>query len=1849
MSTFSSKVACDFICRDSFDACASRYYPIPVSMDGRIVEAIDGHDLYRARYIDGRSDAVLYFKNKPISRTVFLADMGVQPYDQITTTHHSLKGGSRRSVAVCSLQLLLSVTTLWFTMIIRILSSPQSEVGDYGRIVRTHSRLARKLEKWVWKFNTNQSIQKQLRKQKVTRTKFCPQNVAISLLEAEVCGDQRYTQLSDAEWDRAYHLALDKLSLAQLEAQSFSLSSVEGLLENSLAFCERSTVDDYVKLAEDVLVMLVLLSKAKDRADMVGAIAVFAKLRMKTSLTLGLFRSALLAALDWFFAPDHTQALALDDVRAVMENYKDMKHSALAEKLHCFMLFAMGYSLFDSIGMKVDVTKLKTMAEGARDKASWKSADFAYLCIETILFICERGAQCYKLGSLQPMFHSSKSHDKWITEAEKIKVWATCLGNPTPHGFTVFQYQNELDTLVEQGESIVKLLATESPREKIFSQRLLGELKMLKASFITLNDASLDRTEPFGTLIAGGSSVMKSAFSKLIFYHYAKVMGLPGGSEYRYVRNFLDEYWSGFKTSKWCIHLDDVAPFKPTCMNGPDPSVSEALQIINKVAYVTNQAELCDKGKIPVRARLVTASTNVIDMNAFAYYENDLAPRRRFPVVIKLELKPEFLTDGMCDSAKIPVVETGYPNVWLISMYKVTEAGQAANEGEVVQKQRAQLELIRQFDDIDDFLEVYSKLAKRQFEIQKKADADDSIVANLEICNECCRRRCNCFGAFQPQAGLMEYEAVLQEDVSDCRDEYSAWSESSYEPSVDLQDFDAVDDSRTIFHVCPHDKPIELHEKLSDGRWRVGVLKTPEGELIPSEETFIVEQQDIYRGPHYTTMFCGARLQRIREREAFNPDVVEVNTRAVHDIAGDYFDVIRKEHSMIQTSWWLSFVTEWTLYFFMDYKCGRWLASHIFVWKWSREMLFAAFARWCPKKFVQIARLSARRVDQICKRHPYLVKVATLCSVSLITYLALQKVRPKKKREMLFTTEELEACKDAHGNMHFTPSMMERARNELDRGIKLQPQLKVRAPVPHMEEYENVWSDHDSKQVRFSVSDMSASWAGMSWENVHAKVKWNTAYATLRVKGILSTRAIHTRMLCISSRVYLINKHAWLEDSDIEMCFESNSFNVTANITFPARSVRKYVVPNTDIMAVEIVHAPVRKNLIPLIPLEVFKGRAEGMYLIRHPDGVERLPVANVRYGGHVDIGSAFNEEIYLSKPQRNTEAGECGSPLFARVNGAVMLMGMHVAGSGEYAASCVFTQTMMRQVMAQFEFSRISTGAPQLKVGKIEQFIGPVHHKSHTHFEEGNAVVVGADPTFRPKGNSKVGPTFIAEAMAELGVTTDKKAPNLKSWKPFSLALKDVLKTNKTVDIDLLGQCAKDYVAEVLPHLPENWEQDVHFYPLDTAINGADGVAYVDALNKNTSAGAPANCSKRRFLEMSSETGRYSLTPDMAVAVEEINKAYARKEKANPVFMAHLKDQAIPEAKVIAEKVRVFVGGPMAWTICVRQRLLWFIRLAQCNRLLFELGAGTVAQSTEWGHLYSYLTSFGKDRIVGGDFAKFDKKMGAVFILYAYWIIVQVAAAGGMPQEELDEIWCVAEDTAFAFTNFNGDLLMFLGSNPSGHPLTVIVNSLVNSLYMRYVFRQVAPPSERSFFKRWVRLYTYGDDNIMGVRRGGDWFNHTVIAAKLAEIGVTYTMADKESVSVPYISIDDASFLKRKWRYDEDVKAMLAPLEEESIQSSLMIGLMNKDTVPQAHAIALMQGALNEYFFHGKTKFTEWRANFEKIIKSKDLGDWIVGELRTWEECCASFERSSRSYERVRATHNDEWLDTRQQVLSTC
>jgi hypothetical protein len=308
------------------------------------------------------------------------------------------------------------------------------------------------------------------------------------------------------------------------------------------------------------------------------------------------------------------------------------------------------------------------------------------------------------------------------------------------------------------------------------------------------------------------------------------------------------------------------------------------------------------------------------------------------------------------------------------------------------------------------------------------------------------------------------------------------------------------------------------------------------------------------------------------------------------------------------------------------------------------------------------------------------------------------------------------------------------------------------------------------------------------------------------------------------------------------------------------------------------------------------------------------------------------------------------------------------------------------------------------------------------------------------------------------------------------------------------------------------------------------------------------------------------------------------------------------------------------------------FVKLLQEHKFVFESAPGTICQSIEWTHIHEYLTQFGSDRLIAGDFKAFDKKMSCALMQEAFRVIMEVSkASGNFDDDDLRVLQGIAWDTSFPLVDFNGDLVRFYGSNPSGHPLTVIINGLCNSLYMRYCYYLLNPKEEVESFRENVALMTYGDDNAMNVSPRIDFYTHTAIQSEFAKLGITYTMADKEAQSVPFISMEDCSFLKRKWRFNTTTCAFDAPLDEESIEKSLTVWVRSKNVLPQEQAVDIVSSALREYFFYGREKFEEKRNLFQQMLHDLDLTLYMKeSTLPTYDSLIEKWNQTSDQLKHV-------------------
>jgi len=485
-------------------------------------------------------------------------------------------------------------------------------------------------------------------------------------------------------------------------------------------------------------------------------------------------------------------------------------------------------------------------------------------------------------------------------------------------------------------------------------------------------------------------------------------------------------------------------------------------------------------------------------------------------------------------------------------------------------------------------------------------------------------------------------------------------------------------------------------------------------------------------------------------------------------------------------------------------------------------------------------------------------------------------------------------------------------------------------------------------------------------------------------------------------------------------------------------------------------------------------------------------------------------------------------------------------------------------------------------------------------------------------------------EDIRELGYEQRYFPPNLASDKPWKLNIHELIMADCSASSIDIGIITDQMLEEWCSLTPDESKQEISILPLDTVVNGVPGLRFIDSINKNSSMGHPYNKQKRLFMDELPANKKHQHPVQFYKEIEEkfdtsCNTA-VRGLRNYPIFRASLKDEALPLRKINAGKVRVFMGAPVDFTLLMRSALLSFIRVAQVNRYIFEGAPGIEAQGTDWGDLYNYLSTFGTDKCIFGDFAGFDTSMRADFMLAAFDLIARFHKRCGASEEHVRAIYSIAQDVTFPMVEYHGDLVQFYGVNPSGQALTVTLNGIINCMYMRYCYLKLNPCNEVKSFRTNVKLITYGDDNGMGVSDHVPWFNHTTVMETLGDIGVTYTMADKESQSRPYISIHDADFLKRKWRWEQDLARYVAPLEVNSIVKSLMVGVKSKHLSEQQLSAQIIDSALSEFFWHGRDLFDEWYTHLDHIVVKYDLALYLPNKrLLSWGDyvsrCTGSLE----------------------------
>lgn len=436
-------------------------------------------------------------------------------------------------------------------------------------------------------------------------------------------------------------------------------------------------------------------------------------------------------------------------------------------------------------------------------------------------------------------------------------------------------------------------------------------------------------------------------------------------------------------------------------------------------------------------------------------------------------------------------------------------------------------------------------------------------------------------------------------------------------------------------------------------------------------------------------------------------------------------------------------------------------------------------------------------------------------------------------------------------------------------------------------------------------------------------------------------------------------------------------------------------------------------------------------------------------------------------------------------------------------------------------------------------------------------------------------------------------------------------------------------------------------------AVSGVIGSVFVRRINVHTSPGFPLAGDKMPLLKAAptEEQPEGLENSDVTEAeIAELEDLMAEGERPCFAFKACHKDEAV---KIGKKKTRVIEAAPYTLTFLTRKYFLPLMRMYFNAQLETGSAVGINAAGPEWHGLAMRLREFNR-RLLEGDWQHFDSSEHYQEIMAYFTILMRIAErSGNYAERDIRIMWTIAEETARHYVVMRGDVAQIDGSNASGNALTVFINNGVNEGRMVTFFYAMAPldvpavpiqqysgktlagftlvPGSRNFapllphlkgrFFDYVRCMFYGDDFLMAPRPEIEsWFNQRALEAYFAEQGKKMTGADKLPMWRDFTPFEEASFLKRSFRFDDETQHYMAPLSMSSIYKPLHIWPMKLANIPEVHAAEVMGGAIRELFQHGRVVFEERVPKLLEVAKAFGADCYLAPECASYDAALADW-----------------------------
>lgn len=1515
----------------------------------------------------------------------------------------------------------------------------------------------------------------------------------------------------------------------------------------------------------------------------------------------------------------------LDDFH---QNLHRVRSSTLGRKLIQVINHLVAHSFYHKMGFKVNSELFDKIEKKKIEPTIWDVTTFADALVGLLLFLAKAGRQALLTGDANAFFVDSTTMSSWMLTASRLRKDAEFLGNPSAVGMETSTYLFDLNKAIEEGNLLKKVLNESS---KTLINNVIVELEMVQKRYqCSLTSASF-RFCPVGVFLWGDSAVGKSFISKGLFYHYCSVRGIPKEKAILYPRNSDDKYHSGYKSHMVGILFDDVAKHKANKVIGIDVSLTDIIATANNIASITNQGEVQDKGKIPMLSEWMGVSSNLPDLNVHSYFENTYAVLRRMPYRIQPIVKNEYCVEGTTrlDSKKVPAGL--YPDCWTFRVCSVKKHDNNPLHGEYDEN-------YVEYPDYASLLKFLTTFYQEHIDNQIRLMKTVNSVGPEPLC-ECLlpKSLCQCTEASldivtdcetpkMPTAqSAIEAEDIKKAALARRQIEKKYTADAGLAKQYYLRHVKARA-LRWFGNYCAGDKEETIEQFVEEidaemaqfdrcsTREKIIKISPSLNSWIEDDESYLTFEPKM-GGPR---CFMRSQLKNVHQAilkyvsfakwndkqlaalevylyekvpqylaRGWDDDSILQGAFDYIDEHGDKFEENRETRDLL-----LSDLTKVSWYDWTCRKLGMWYFSYPWVFRSTNYIASTRIGSYIGRKMfmnsgvskVQHAVDAAEHYNiSLGGNNPIVVFLIVICSSTFVIGLV---------------------------SMVFKKFMSSQGQGKLDKLGKL--------PTRRNEDKVNVWRTEERNLTSLDFHPKKPnSLAQMTPGLMH-----NCLVANIHAQGIAKAT---TRVIVINNETILMNYHCTFPKFTLTLFYgEQKEKGLNPKFSLEVERSMMSIIKERDLAIIHTEALPALfKDISRFFPKESFKHESRCHYFIPTTQGPQTVPVVGVvcqDFGGFQGSKGDISTHAYTGRPERPTVGGECGSPLVMQTSYGPVIVGIHCAynhfGNLSHAVPVYYSDFEWKPMV---QVGVIKPAVP-LSQGHLENIVDDRPPKLYTDFhEDGQLVVFGMLQGFRPRPKANGGYTEIAKFLFhnsskwDFDVIDRLTRPDMSSWRPQQNILKEYVFPTHSIREPLFMAGVWNFIEWITSNLTDDDKADVHVVPLSVAINGYPGVPNVDCLKFNTSAGHGYPGPKVKYVVFDEEYeqwSRFRKFDDAVIAeVERIVNLAFEGIRSHPIFTSQLKDEMVSWAKYLASKTRGFYMCPLPFLMAMRLFTTGLTRVMVRRRDVFCHAIGLNTHSAEWDLMFCEAEKIPGNNWLAGDFKGFDKILSILIQNGAKRVILEVCRYCGFNADEilaLDTLLC---DNVTAAVDFFGTLIMFLGGEVSGHQITAFFNSICNVLLHCYCWEVLARENELNsegvslrFFEV-VFIRVLGDDVIVKVHPDYYWYNHTNIQRVFQSIGIEYTMADKNSASVPYISWEEVTFLKRTFRDHEAFPGKkVAPLDVNSIFKMVVYTQPSRDVSPEVQQAQAIASAYSEAFYHGRDFYLRFTAMIEAAPKSEEL-----------------------------------------------